>query len=241
MPADLLAHARAAKGFMPEDEGLLLYRVARERLPLGPVLEVGTLLRQVGDLPRRRGPRGRPAGTPSSPSTTTAARRRTRPAGSTTTPASSTPSSGLMDTLPVFRRTLARAGARGPGGRDRRRAPRRSRRTGARRCRCCSSTAGTPRSTPRTTTPDGPAGWSAGGSLVDPRRVRRTRRTAARRRTTSFGARWQSGCFEEVDGARLAAGATADVSGDAGDRSAESRHPQSSPSSAKSTAACCRA
>ena len=39
---DLLAHARAAKGFMPEDEGLLLYRVARERLPLGPVLEVGT-------------------------------------------------------------------------------------------------------------------------------------------------------------------------------------------------------
>ena len=42
MPADLLAHARAAKGFMPEDEGLLLHRVARERLPHGPVLEVGT-------------------------------------------------------------------------------------------------------------------------------------------------------------------------------------------------------
>jgi predicted O-methyltransferase YrrM len=42
MPADLLAHARAAKGFMPEDEGDLLHRVARERLPHGPVLEVGT-------------------------------------------------------------------------------------------------------------------------------------------------------------------------------------------------------
>ena len=42
MPADLLAHARAAKGFMPEDEGLLLHRVARERLPHGPALEVGT-------------------------------------------------------------------------------------------------------------------------------------------------------------------------------------------------------
>lgn len=42
MPADLLAHARAAKGFMPEDEGALLHRVALERLPHGPVLEVGT-------------------------------------------------------------------------------------------------------------------------------------------------------------------------------------------------------
>ena len=27
---------------MPEDEGLLLHRLARERLPHGPVLEVGT-------------------------------------------------------------------------------------------------------------------------------------------------------------------------------------------------------
>src|SRR3954453_7030644 len=42
MPADLLAHALSAKGFMPADEGLLLHRLARERLPLGPVLEVGT-------------------------------------------------------------------------------------------------------------------------------------------------------------------------------------------------------
>jgi predicted O-methyltransferase YrrM len=42
MPDDLLAHALAAKGFMPEDEGALLHRVARERLPHGPVLEVGT-------------------------------------------------------------------------------------------------------------------------------------------------------------------------------------------------------
>ena len=42
MPAELLAHARAAKGFMPEDEGLLLYRVALERLRHGPALEIGT-------------------------------------------------------------------------------------------------------------------------------------------------------------------------------------------------------
>jgi len=42
MPDDLLAHALAAKGFMPPDEGALLHRVARERLPHGPALEVGT-------------------------------------------------------------------------------------------------------------------------------------------------------------------------------------------------------
>src|SRR6185312_14048521 len=42
MPADLLEHALAAKGFMPEDEGAFLHRVARERLPYGPALEIGT-------------------------------------------------------------------------------------------------------------------------------------------------------------------------------------------------------
>ena len=41
-PDALLAHARAADGFMPDDEGLLLHRVALDRLPHGPVLEVGT-------------------------------------------------------------------------------------------------------------------------------------------------------------------------------------------------------
>src|SRR4051794_13039851 len=39
---DLLGLARAARGFMPDDEGLALHRLARERLPHGLVLEVGT-------------------------------------------------------------------------------------------------------------------------------------------------------------------------------------------------------
>jgi MMP 1-O-methyltransferase len=39
---DLLELARAARGFMPHDEGLALHRLARERLPRGPVLEVGS-------------------------------------------------------------------------------------------------------------------------------------------------------------------------------------------------------
>jgi predicted O-methyltransferase YrrM len=42
MPSDLLEHALAAKGFMPLDEGDLLHTLARDRLPHGPVLEVGT-------------------------------------------------------------------------------------------------------------------------------------------------------------------------------------------------------
>ena len=39
---DLLAVARATRGFMPDEEGLALHRLARERLPHGPALEVGT-------------------------------------------------------------------------------------------------------------------------------------------------------------------------------------------------------
>ena len=42
MPAELRARARAAKGFMPEDEGDLLYDVAVRALADGPGLEVGT-------------------------------------------------------------------------------------------------------------------------------------------------------------------------------------------------------
>ena len=42
IPEHLLAKARAAKGFMPDDEGLLLFEVATRRLPHGPALEVGT-------------------------------------------------------------------------------------------------------------------------------------------------------------------------------------------------------
>jgi predicted O-methyltransferase YrrM len=42
MPSELVARAGAAKGFMPQEEGLLLFRYAVERLPDGPVLEVGT-------------------------------------------------------------------------------------------------------------------------------------------------------------------------------------------------------
>lgn len=48
MPSDLLEHAHNAKGFMPEDEGALLHRIALERLPHGPALEVGTYCGKSG-------------------------------------------------------------------------------------------------------------------------------------------------------------------------------------------------
>ncbi|WP_225868966.1 MULTISPECIES: class I SAM-dependent methyltransferase [unclassified Nocardioides] len=48
MPSDLLDHARLAKGFMPENEGDLLFRIALERLPHGPALEVGTYCGKSG-------------------------------------------------------------------------------------------------------------------------------------------------------------------------------------------------
>jgi predicted O-methyltransferase YrrM len=107
MPADLLEHARAAKGFMPEDEGRLLHRVARDRLPHGPALEVGTYCgksavwlgaaaREVGGtvftVDHHRGSEENQAGWEHHDTSLVDAR------------------TGRMDTLPVFRRTIAEAG-----------------------------------------------------------------------------------------------------------------------------------
>jgi predicted O-methyltransferase YrrM len=107
MPADLLDHALAAKGFMPEDEGLLLHRAARERLPHGPALEVGTYCgksaiylgaaaREVGGtvftVDHHRGSEENQAGWEHHDASLV------------------DPETGLMDTLPVFRRTIAAAG-----------------------------------------------------------------------------------------------------------------------------------
>ena len=42
MDTRLLEVARAAKGFMPDDEGLALNDAGRDAAPLGPLLEVGS-------------------------------------------------------------------------------------------------------------------------------------------------------------------------------------------------------
>ena len=110
MRPDLLAHARAARGFMPEDEGLALHRLARERLPYGPVLEVGTYCGKsavylgaaavelggtVFTVDHHRGSEENQAGWEHHDPTLV------------------DPESGLMDTLPTFRRTIERAGLEG--------------------------------------------------------------------------------------------------------------------------------
>lgn len=110
MPPDLLDHALAAKGFMPEDEGLLLHRAARERLPHGPVLEVGTY---CGKSAIYLGAAAREVGGPQAVVFTVDHHR-----GSEENQAGwehhdtevVDPETGRMDTLPFFRRAIARAG-----------------------------------------------------------------------------------------------------------------------------------
>ncbi|HWJ81429.1 MAG TPA: class I SAM-dependent methyltransferase [Nocardioides sp.] len=110
MPADLLQHALDAKGFMPPEEGALLHRVARERLAHGPALEVGTYCGKsavylgaaaqavggrdavVFTVDHHRGSEENQAGWEHHDPTVV------------------DPELGLMDTLPTFRRTIARAG-----------------------------------------------------------------------------------------------------------------------------------
>jgi predicted O-methyltransferase YrrM len=107
MPADLLAHALDAKGFMPDDEGAFLHRLGRARLPHGPALEIGTYCgksaiylgaaaREVGGtvltVDHHRGSEENQAGWEHHDSSLV------------------DPETGLMDTLPVFRRTIQRAG-----------------------------------------------------------------------------------------------------------------------------------
>ena len=107
MPAELLEHARAAKGFMPEDEGAFLHATAVSHLGQGPALEVGSYCgksaiylgsaaREVGGtvftVDHHRGSEENQAGWEHHD------------------PEVVDPEFGLMDTLPHFRRTIARAG-----------------------------------------------------------------------------------------------------------------------------------
>ncbi|WP_151084946.1 class I SAM-dependent methyltransferase [Nocardioides cynanchi] len=107
MPERLLVVARAAKGFMPDDEGLALHRLARDRLPHGPALEVGSYCgksavylgaaaREVGgvvfSVDHHHGSEENQAGWEHHD------------------PSLVDPLTGRMDTLPAFRATLAAAG-----------------------------------------------------------------------------------------------------------------------------------
>jgi predicted O-methyltransferase YrrM len=107
MPADLLEHALAANGFMPPDEGELLFRYAAERLPHGPALEVGTY---CGKSAVYLGAAARASGG----TVFTVDHHRgseENQAGWEHHDASLVdPETGQIDTLPFFRRTIQRAG-----------------------------------------------------------------------------------------------------------------------------------
>ncbi len=107
MPGDLLAHARAAKGFMPEDEGELLHRTALEHLADGPALEIGSYCGKSAIY------LGAAARATSSVTFTVDHHRgseENQAGWEHHDPTLVDPELQLMDTLPVFRRTIALAG-----------------------------------------------------------------------------------------------------------------------------------
>ncbi|WGX94477.1 class I SAM-dependent methyltransferase [Nocardioides sp. L-11A] len=113
MPSDLLDLARAAKGFMPGDEGDLLFRIALERLPHGPGLEIGTYCGKSGIYLGAAAQRvSRATGATAVVFTVDHHRgSEENQAGWEHHDASVVdPEFGLMDTLGQFRKNIARAG-----------------------------------------------------------------------------------------------------------------------------------
>jgi predicted O-methyltransferase YrrM len=107
LPADLLAHARAAKGFMPENEGDLLHEVALDRLPHGPALEVGTY---CGKSAIYLGAAARVAGGTVFTVDHHRGSEENQPGWEYHDTTLVDPELGRLDTLGTFRRTIAKAG-----------------------------------------------------------------------------------------------------------------------------------
>ena len=110
MPADLLAKAVAAKGFMPEDEGALLYDVAVRALAEGPGLEVGTY---CGKSAVYLGAAARAAGSTVFTVDHHRGSEENQVGWEHHDPSLADPDFGRLDTLPVFRRTIKDAGLEG--------------------------------------------------------------------------------------------------------------------------------
>lgn len=107
MDPDLIEHARAAKGFMPDDEGEALHTVGLAAAAVGPLLEIGTYCGKsavyLGAAAREgstvlytvdhhRGSEENQAGWEHHDTSVV------------------DPETGRMDTLPTFRRTMERSG-----------------------------------------------------------------------------------------------------------------------------------
>jgi predicted O-methyltransferase YrrM len=103
----LLRAAEAAKGFMPPDEGLALYETAVAYGRVGPILEVGSY---CGKSAIYLGAAAREVGTVAITVDHHHGSEELQPGWDHHDATLVDPATGLMDTLPTFRRTIAAAG-----------------------------------------------------------------------------------------------------------------------------------
>ena len=104
---DALAAFRAAPGFMPEDEGLALYRAAATVAPLGPLVEVGSYRGRSTILLAAA---ARTAGTHVVTIDHHRGSEEHQPGWEYHDPDLVDPAVGRVDTLPSFRHTIATSG-----------------------------------------------------------------------------------------------------------------------------------
>lgn len=104
---ELLDYARAAKGFMPEDEGDLLFVVARDALEHGPGVEIGTWCGKSAVI---LGAAAREAGSVVFTVDHHRGSEENQPGWEWHDPTLVDPAVGRIDTLPFFRRTITGAG-----------------------------------------------------------------------------------------------------------------------------------
>jgi predicted O-methyltransferase YrrM len=107
MDARLLEVARAAKGFMPDDEGLALHAASRDAASVGPLLEVGSY---CGKSAVYLGAAARAGGTVLFSIDHHRGSEENQAGWEHHDPEVVDPATGRMDTLPFFRRTIERAG-----------------------------------------------------------------------------------------------------------------------------------
>ncbi len=107
MDPELLAHARAAIGFMPDDEGLALHAAGRQASRVGPLLEIGTY---CGKSAVYLGAAARVEGTVLFTVDHHRGSEENQRGWEWHDDRLVDPETGRLDTLPFFRRTIAAAG-----------------------------------------------------------------------------------------------------------------------------------
>jgi MMP 1-O-methyltransferase len=105
--ARLLEVARAARGFMPDEEGLALHEAGREAAPVGPLLEIGSY---CGKSAVYLGAAAGAVGTVLFSVDHHRGSEENQAGWEHHDPDVVDPATGRMDTLPFFRRTIERAG-----------------------------------------------------------------------------------------------------------------------------------